>query len=314
VLRHLGYVAIALAIESATNRTCRLKNATPDRLRALIEGNLCELGRVLAYNVEQGIFLYRASSEMIPFASHPVNAVPWWEEHAERFARMGELIRSSGQRVTMHPGQFTVLNSPRAEVVKSAIEELAWHVRLLDALGTGPASKIILHVGGTFGDKAAAMARFASVAADLPEGWRARIVIENDEHQFGPEDVLELSAKTGLPMVYDNLHDLVYSKRDDGPSRHLRDVFATWKGRDGGPKVHYSEQAEGGRVGAHSDRIAVGPFLRFLEQTPEDIPFDVMLECKHKDLALRQLRADLAARGVVEAGRAAAVAQELALR
>ena len=295
MLRHLGFVSMALTIDSATNRTCRLKNATTERLRSLIAGNLAELERVVQFNHDRGVSLYRASSEIIPFASHPINPLPWWEENAERLERIAALIRSTNLRVTMHPGQFTVLNSPRAEVVRSAIEEVGWHVRLLDALGMDDSGKIVLHIGGTFGDKAAAMERFVNVVADLPEGYRRRIVIENDEHQYRIEDVLELSAKTGLPVIYDNLHDWIHTGRANGPALALPDVFATWKPSDGVPKLHYSEQAEGGRPGAHSDFLNPDRFAEFLAMTP-DSPFDVMLECKKKDLALFRLREELAAR------------------
>ena len=299
MLNHLGYVAMCLTIGSATNRTCRLKNATPERLRALIAGNLDELERVLLFNVAHGVHLYRVSSELIPFASHPINAIPWWDEHAERFARMAAIIARHAIRCTMHPGQFTVLNSPSAKVVESAREEIAWHVRLLDALGMDGSGKIVIHIGGAFGDKPQAMDRFVEVAMSLPEANRRRLVIENDEHVYSVEDVLELSRRTGLPMIYDNLHDLIHSGRDDGPKRWLRDVFATWKPEDGTPKVHYSSQAEGGRTGHHSDFIPPDEFARYLEMTPRDVPFDCMLECKKKDMALFQLRTDLAARGVL---------------
>ncbi len=290
MLRHLGYVAMCLTIGSATNRTCRLKNATPERLRELIASNLDELERALRFNVENGVHLYRVSSELIPFASHPINTIPWWDEFADRFARMAAILREGPIRATMHPGQFTVLNSNNPRVVASAIEEIQWHVRLLDALETGPSSKIIIHVGGAFGDKSAAMDRFASVVGDLPESFRKRIVIENDEHVYAIEDVLELSARTGLPVIYDNLHDRIHSGRDDGPGRWLPHAFATWKPEDGVPKVHFSSQADGGRVGAHSDFIDAEEFARYLDMAPRETAFDCMLECKQKDIALFQLR------------------------
>lgn len=295
MLRHLGYVAMCLTIDSATNRTCRLKNATPERLRELIESNLDELEQVLRFNVANRIHLYRISSELIPFASHPINEIPWWEEYADRFQIMAAILREGDIRATMHPGQFTVLNSNNPKVVASAIEEVAWHVRLLEALETGPSSKIILHVGGAFGDKPAAMKRFADVVADLPDSFRDRIVIENDEHVYAIGDVLELSAKTGLPVIYDNLHDRIHSGQDD-PGRWLPDVFRTWTSRDGTPKVHFSSQAEGGRIGAHSEFIDAEEFARYLDVAPTDTEFDCMLECKQKDRALFALRETLEAR------------------
>ncbi len=301
MLRHLGYVAMALSIDAATNRTCRLRNATPERLRELIDANLAELERVLRFNIERGVSLYRISSNLIPFASHEVNDIPWWEEHAERFARLAALIREAGLRVTMHPGQFTVLNSPRADVVKAAIAEVGWHVRLLDTLRTDDASKIVIHVGGATGGKAEATARFARVVADLPASWRKRLVIENDERVFSTEDVLDLSSRTGLPMIFDNLHDQVHAQRDDGPSRFLADVFATWKPSDGVPKIHFSTQAEGGRPGHHADWIDPDAFAALVREAPAQ-PFDSMLECKQKDRALFRLREELRARGIQETG------------
>ena len=35
----------------------------------------------------------------------------------------------------MHPGQYTVLNSPKDEIVNKAIEDLNYHTSLLDSYG-----------------------------------------------------------------------------------------------------------------------------------------------------------------------------------
>jgi UV DNA damage endonuclease len=37
----------------------------------------------------------------------------------------------------MHPGQYTVLNSPDKAVVKRAVEDLRYHTGVLDALKLG---------------------------------------------------------------------------------------------------------------------------------------------------------------------------------
>src|SRR5687768_5108199 len=54
VLRRLGYVAMSLSIDASTSRTCRLRNATPERLAKLIEANLADLLRVVEFNVDRG--------------------------------------------------------------------------------------------------------------------------------------------------------------------------------------------------------------------------------------------------------------------
>ena len=77
MLRHLGYVATNYTIGAGAARTCRLANASPDRLRELIASNLADLERVFEFNAENGVHLYRMSSQVIPFASHPRNALNW---------------------------------------------------------------------------------------------------------------------------------------------------------------------------------------------------------------------------------------------
>src|SRR5689334_11514186 len=73
MLARLGFVASVLSENLSTSRTCRLRNATPDRIRELIVENLTALDRVTSFLEAHRISLYRISSNLIPFASHPVN-------------------------------------------------------------------------------------------------------------------------------------------------------------------------------------------------------------------------------------------------
>lgn len=192
MLRHLGYVAIALSIDATTNRTCRLRNATPETLRRLIRSNLEGLRKVLQFNRRHGIYLYRISSQIIPFASHPVNRIAWWDEQADLFAELGELIAANGFRVSMHPGQFTVLNSPRREVVEASLLELQWHVRFLDSLDTDSGNKIVLHVGSAHGGKAEAADRFVAIEA----GFLAAFAVSDNTR--GVFDLKETRERLGF--------------------------------------------------------------------------------------------------------------------
>jgi UV DNA damage endonuclease len=297
MLRRLGYVAIALSIEATTNRTCRLRNATPALLRKLIALNLEGLHAVLQFNVQNGILLYRISSQIIPFASHPVHRVPWWDEFRADFERLRAFIRRHDMRVSMHPGQFTVLNSPRAAVVEASLKEIEWHIRFLDCLAPDASHKVVLHVGGVYGNKVAAADRFVQAVRRLPESWRRRLVIENDERVYATEDVLAISRETGLPVAFDWLHHTASSGGRFPTPRTLGACFDTWKVGDGLPKVHFSSQAPGGRKGQHANWIRTAEFERFLETAPER-DFDCMLEAKCKDLALFRLRRELQRRGV----------------
>ncbi|MGH9374299.1 MAG: UV DNA damage repair endonuclease UvsE [Vicinamibacterales bacterium] len=298
MLRRLGYVATALSIDATTSRTCRLRNATPLRLRDLIDANLCALDDIIRFNERERIRLYRISSGLIPFGSHAVNTVRWWEEFADRFREIGRRIRAAGMRVSMHPGQYTLLNSPDPAITAASRADLDYHARVLDLLDVLPEGKLVLHVGGLYGNRPEAIERFIQQVKGLPEHVRRRLVVENDDRLFTTFDVLDVSERTGVPVVFDWLH------YQANPGRGLpRDLiamcFSTWSAAHGFPKVHISSQAADAPVGAHADWVSPNDVLRFMEEAPR-VPFDCMLEAKEKDRALLRLRGELAARGVSE--------------
>ena len=299
MLARLGFVASVLTENISTSRTCRLKNATPLRLRELIRENLDALGRVVDFLDQHRILLYRITSNLIPFASHPVNRLPWWDEYADDFAALGRRFQALGIRVSTHPGQFTVLNSPSPLIVEAAVAELDYHARLLDAFGADFSAKIILHVGGLYaGSEAVAMDRFCDVASRLEERVRRRLVVENDDRLFDAAEVLQVARRIGVPVVFDWLHH--HANPCGAPlAEVLPAIFETWQAEDGTPKVHLSSQAAGGPAGAHADFIEpVDAFACFAALPPQ--AFDCMLEAKEKDRALLKLRADLRRHGIVE--------------
>jgi len=76
---NIGYACLAVGVHGLKLRTCTIKNATDEVLINLIQSNLESLNNVLEYNIKTGIKLFRISSDTIPFGSHPVNTVKWWE-------------------------------------------------------------------------------------------------------------------------------------------------------------------------------------------------------------------------------------------
>jgi len=83
----------------------RLANATPERIREVTAINLDALEAILRWNLDNGIEVFRISSNTIPFGSHPVNTVRWWEEFGPRLAELGRLMH--GMSISTHPGQYT---------------------------------------------------------------------------------------------------------------------------------------------------------------------------------------------------------------
>jgi UV DNA damage endonuclease len=207
----------------------RLANATPERLRELIAANLDALETILLWNEAHGIEVFRLTSNLIPFASHPVNAVAWWEEFEPRFAVLRSTIARSGARLSTHPGQYTVLSSTGAAVVEAAVSELDYHARLLSALGLDRSHKIVLHVGSGASDPHATRGRWAAAFERLGADARARLVLENDE-RWPLDAVLELASPLGLPVVFDAFHHALAPPARDLDVRAATLVAAeTWR-------------------------------------------------------------------------------------
>ena len=289
----LGYACVNLSLgeKGRTSRTCRLSNATPVRLEELARANLAGLREVLHWNAAHEIMIFRISSGIIPLASHPNAKWSWQEKLGANISTLGNYVREHGMRLSMHPGQYVVLNSQRANVVWAAVNELSYHADFLNAMGLTPEHKITLHVGGVYGDRHVSLQRFGENFHNLPENVKSRLVIENDEHNYGADEVLGLCESLNVPMVFDHLHHQAYSKRpmeDDLMDR----VCATWSRVDGSPEMHYSTQRSKSRRGAHADMINAGDFRRFLNMLP-DCNVDFILEAKAKDKALLKLREDL---------------------
>jgi UV DNA damage endonuclease len=93
----------------------------------------------------QNIRFFRISSEIFPFASHEQYGYSL-DYSAELLAESGALARKYGHRLTTHPGQYTQLGSLKPAVTEAARRELAYHCQMLDLMGMGPDSVMVIHV------------------------------------------------------------------------------------------------------------------------------------------------------------------------
>ncbi len=282
---NLGYACLALGVPDTKMRTCRLDNATLEHLKTLSERNLHALEVIVKYNVENSIRLYRICSDLIPFGSHPAASFAWQDIFRERLLHIGQTIGDAHMRVSMHPGQYSVLNSMNPDVVSRCIDDLVYHERVLSSLGMESKHKIVLHIGGVFGDKRRSLQRFHTHFAYLDDAVKKRLVIENDDRHFHIADVLETGHALGVPVVFDNLHHQINGCDSLSPSEWIAACQQTWRGQDGAQKIHYSQQDRTKRAGAHSQTIRVREFISFCESLP-DKQIDVMLEVKDKNLSV----------------------------
>ena len=282
----IGYACLVVGVPDTTMKTTRKANATPERLTEVIQHKLASMENMIAYNIKHGIKMYRISSDIIPFGSDlETNQLDWTSLFNETLKELGEKIKAHDIRVSMHPGQYTVLNSLDEDVVTRAVLDLEYHTQFLDALEVDDSHKIILHIGGVYGDKDAAKSRFIEVYKRLSDRVRARLIIENDHSLYTVSDVLEISEATGAPVVYDNLHNACNpSDPTVSDAEWIKKAKETWKSADGRMKIHYSQQKTGGRLGAHTDTIYIEPFMAFYEEVAP-LNVDIMLEVKDKNLS-----------------------------
>jgi UV DNA damage endonuclease len=280
--------------------------------------SLACLERILEYCDRHDIRMYRMATGLAPYASHP--DLPEFRDQphgcAAELEHVGRRARELGIRLSTHPGQYTVLNSEDERTWRLAVEELEVQAELLDGMGLGPESVVVLHVGGGAGGVDAGLDRFERGFASLSDAARDRLVVENDDRQYALADVLRLSARIGRPVVWDALHHHCHDP-DGIPDREaLALALATWP-EGVTPKVHYSSpktavEERRRKVGRRVERSLVLPQLRahadlidpiafelFLRETARGLELDVMLEAKAKDLALLRLREQLAARAVL---------------
>ena len=285
----IGYCCLIWGIHHTNYQTLKLSTVSDEKLRNIIEYNLDSLSNAIDFNIENKVKFFRLSSDIIPFASSPVNKINWLKDYKQKLATIGEKIKSSRMRVSFHPGQYSVLNSPDPKIVANTIKDLEYHASFLDALGLDFTHKMVLHIGGVYGDKDAALNRFANNFKLLSNSAKNRLIIENDDKSYHTADALKLSKLINVPVVYDNFHNSILTSDPKISDREwIKLCSKTWQKKDGKPKIHYSNQMPGALKGTHSDNVNIKVFLEFYNSV-KDLDIDIMLEVKEKNIAALKL-------------------------
>ena len=280
----IGYPCVNDAMDCSAANTFRLASYSDERVVAAVAANLACLRRMLEWNVAQGLLFFRMGSGIVPFGSHAINTFPWQTHFAAEFRAVGDYIKANDVRVSFHPDQFVVLNSPNPDIVQRSIQELVYQGSMLDLMGLDGTAKLQIHVGGLYGERELAISRFATVYATLPAAVKARLVVENDDRLFSLHDCLQLHELTGVPILFDNFH---HECLNHGEPMHeaLKLAANTWRPTaDGVPMMDYSSQAMGERKGKHTDNLVDDQFREFLTHL-HGLEFDMMLEIKNKEIS-----------------------------
>jgi UV DNA damage endonuclease len=287
----LGYVGSNTELPSAS-KTFRLAGYSEERMIEISRLNVKVLEQILHWNLERDITIFRITSDLIPFGSSPVNSGSWKVVLDKDFERLGKFIGKNLMRVSMHPGQYTVLNSPGESIFANSLRDLEYHSAIFELMHLNFDCKIIIHGGGAYGDKKSAQRVLEKRIRELPTHIRKRLALENDERVFTAEDILSVCKATNLPGVFDVFHHQVLPSLENFTTREILLQFTeTWHGKR--QKIHYSEQAAGKNRGAHSDTINANEFGKFYS-TIKDLDLDIMLEVKDKQASLLKLKSRFA--------------------
>ena len=275
--------------------------------------SLAYLDAIFDYLVRHRIDMYRMSSDLAPYATHP--DMPQFhgmiKECDGDLQALGRKARDLGLRLSFHPSQYVVLNSPDPALVQKSVWDIAAQSEILDRMELGPEAVIVIHVGGAYGDRRAGCARWAETWKVLPEHARNRLVLEHDDLRFSAADILWIHEHTGVRLIFDYQHFWCFNPEGLDLLPTLRSILATWP--DGvRPKIHVStprtefrEVKRKSRTTGKAETAYLAPvwtghadfsnpfeFATFM-RSAAGLDFDVMLESKAKDLALIRLRADL---------------------
>ena len=149
----IGYPCINHSIGKKTISTFRLSSYTEEKFIQCVNYNLDTLVEILKFNVANNFMFFRISSDIIPFASHPICKFDWKEYFKLDLIRIGQLIKDQNIRISMHPDQFVLINAKSQDIVNNSIKELEYHTDFLNLMRLDYSSKIQIHIGGIYGDK-----------------------------------------------------------------------------------------------------------------------------------------------------------------
>ncbi|GGF54174.1 UV DNA damage endonuclease [Paracoccus acridae] len=206
-----------------------------------LKTSLEHVDAILDYLVEVGIDMYRLSSDLAPYATHP--DMPQFHgmvaESDAELAALGRKARDLDIRLSFHPSQFVLLNSPDPALTAKSIWDLASQAEMLDRMGMGPEGVLVTHVGGVYYDREASRARWIEGYNQCPDHVRRRLVLENDDIRFSAADVLWIHDRCGVPLIFDYQHFWCLNPEGLALRPTLERFVRSWP-QGVRPKIHFS--------------------------------------------------------------------------
>lgn len=257
------------------------KNTVNKKWVDVVKHNFLLLYKIIDWNIANNIWLYRISSDLVPFADHNIWGYLWDDFRADLgTASFMDPIRRKvaqyinlGGRFTIHPGQYVSIGSPNADTRNNSINNLIYHGELLDflCLPQDYSCPINIHLSnGTKGDQI--VNDVYDSFSKLPTSVMQRLVFENEQNGYWtPYNII--NHFPAIPITFDYHH---YNLNPDcyGMDYAAEITAKTWSNND--PVRHYSEGRKSPSDPAHSD---------YVESIPNS-EFDIEVEAKMKDLSI----------------------------
>lgn len=203
--------------------------------------SLEHVDEILDYLAKVGIDMYRLSSDLAPYATHP-DMPQFHNMVAESDAELrafGAKARALDMRLSFHPSQYVLLNSPDPVLTRKSIWDFSSQAEMLDRMGCGPEAVMVTHVGGVYGDHEASRARWIEGWNQCPEHVQRRLVLENDDMRFSAADVLWIHERTDVRLIFDYQHFWCLNPERLEIRDTLERFLKTWP-EAVRPKIHFS--------------------------------------------------------------------------
>lgn len=278
-----GYACINLSNKERYRkfRLSSLENQDMQKIKEVIYHNIEAFNQIIKWNIEHNIYVYRVTSDIIPFYSHP-DMIRLLGEHPileknwviKDLLEIKENQKRYNLRLSMHPSQFTLLTSPKKDVTERSILDINRQTEFIKKVG---GKNVIIHIGGAYGNKKEALKRFKEHVKYVDKDL---LTIENDDKTYCSYEVVSLCDEVGLKWVYDYHHERCNKSIEEDIVKILK-----YKEPD---KYHLSTGTPNIDSLSHADYILKENYVDFKRQLIDAgiMQADVVFEAKAKNLAI----------------------------